>query len=47
MPIGFGPWGHENINPGKAFILTQPLEQVTESRDVMNERNTIRPLLRP
>jgi hypothetical protein len=28
------------------FVLTQPLEQVTQGDRVMNERSTIKPLLR-
>jgi hypothetical protein len=40
-------FGHQKINPGMVFVLTQPREQVAESDYVMNERSTIKPLLRP
>ena len=35
------------INPGKVFDLTLPLDQVTEGYRAMDERRTIKTLLRP
>jgi threonine dehydrogenase-like Zn-dependent dehydrogenase len=35
------------INPGKVFDLTLPLEQVAEGYRALDERRTIKPLLRP
>jgi threonine dehydrogenase-like Zn-dependent dehydrogenase len=36
-----------NINPGKVFDLTLPLEQVAEGYRAMDERRTLKALLRP
>jgi threonine dehydrogenase-like Zn-dependent dehydrogenase len=36
-----------NINPGKVFDLTLPLEQVAEGYRAMDERRAIKTLLRP
>ena len=47
MPITIELQSHQKINPGKVFVLTQPLEQVTQGDCVMNESSTIKPLLRP
>jgi len=38
---------HGKINPGKVFDLTLPLEQVAEGYRAMDERRTIKALLRP
>jgi threonine dehydrogenase-like Zn-dependent dehydrogenase len=35
------------INPGKVFDLTLPLEQVADGYRAMDERRTIKALLRP
>jgi threonine dehydrogenase-like Zn-dependent dehydrogenase len=35
------------INPGKVFDLTLPLEQVAEGYRAMDERRAIKALLRP
>ena len=36
-----------NINPGRVFDLTLPLEQVAEEYRAMDERRAIETLLRP
>jgi threonine dehydrogenase-like Zn-dependent dehydrogenase len=36
-----------NINPGKVFDLTLPLDQVAEGYRAMDERRAIKSLLRP
>jgi threonine dehydrogenase-like Zn-dependent dehydrogenase len=38
---------NEEINPGKVFDLTLPLEQVAEGYCAMDERRAIKTLLRP
>jgi threonine dehydrogenase-like Zn-dependent dehydrogenase len=38
---------NEKINPGKVFDLTLPLDQVAEGYRAMDERRTIKTLLRP
>jgi len=38
---------NENINPGKVFDLTLPLDQVAEGYRAMDERRAIKTLLRP
>jgi len=35
------------VNPGKVFDLTLPLEQVAEGYRAMDERRAIKTLLRP
>jgi threonine dehydrogenase-like Zn-dependent dehydrogenase len=39
--------GVKQINPGKVFDLTLPLEQVAEGYRAMDERRAIKALLRP
>ena len=38
---------NENINPGKVFDLTLPLDKVAEGYRAMDERRAIKTLLRP
>jgi threonine dehydrogenase-like Zn-dependent dehydrogenase len=41
-------WGYRGqLNPGKVFDLTLPLDQVTEGHRAMDERRAIKTLLRP
>ena len=37
----------EEINPGKVFDLTLPIDQVAEGYRAMDERRAIKTLLRP